>query len=83
MEERAVKPFSKWRHFKGSIAIVIAVAQHSETSEKMVVYYCLKEHDLSNNNDGVYVRPLSMFLSEVDHNKYPNVSQKYRFEKIK
>lgn len=78
---REVKPYTVWKHFKGFNAVVITVAKHSETNEDLVVYYCFDENDKEHNN-GVYARELSMFLSEVDHEKYPNIKQKYRFEEI-
>ena len=80
--EREVKPFTVWRHFKGMTAFVIAVAKHSETGEELVVYRCTGNKGRTAHQDGVYARPLSMFLSEVDHEKYPDVEQKYRFEEI-
>lgn len=76
MEERTVRPFTMWRHFKGGKSFVITVAEHSETGEKLVVYRCV------DNKDGIYARPLEMFLAEVDHEKYPEATQKYRFEEI-
>ena len=54
---------------------IIGVATHSETREPMMVYRPLYD------DGGMYVRPLEMFLSEVDHEKYPGVKQRYRFEK--
>ena len=71
-----------YRHFKGMKAHVLNVAKHSETGEFLVVYECIGNGEDSSHRDGVYARPLEMFLSEVDHEKYPDVKQKYRFELI-
>lgn len=63
-----------YKHFKGDYYLVVDVANDSETKEKYVVYRRLYV------DGSLWIRPLDMFLSEVDHNKYPNVKQKYRFE---
>ena len=65
----------KYKHFKGAIVEVLELAKDSETLEEMVVY----KHEGTNE---IWVRPLSMFLSKVDKEKYPDVKQEYRFEKI-
>ena len=86
MKKREVKPYSVWRHFKGFTAVVITIATHSETGEKMVIYNCKANKEIkenTNHEDGIYARPMEMFLSEVDHKKYPDIKQKYRFEEIK
>jgi hypothetical protein len=59
-----------YRHFKGHICKIIAIAKDSETLEEMVVY----EHE-----GEIWVRPLEIFMSKVDKEKYPNVEQEYRF----
>jgi hypothetical protein len=66
----------RYRHFKGGIYIVTDIAVHSETEEPMVIYKNF------NNPNLVWCRPLSMFLSEVDREKYPDVKQRMRFERI-
>ena len=78
----AVEPFSVWRHFKGSTAVVITVASHSETGEPLVVYRCTGNTKESNHGNGIYARPLKMFLSVVDREKYPEATQEKRFVRI-
>lgn len=78
---REIKPNTIYKHFKGSMAFVITNAKHSETGEDLVIYCCVDNND-ANHKDGIYARPLDMFLSEVDHEKYPNVKQRYRFEEV-
>ena len=71
---RELKINGIYKHFKGDYYLVQDIANDSETKEKMVVYRRLY------GDGSLWVRPLDMFLSEVDHNKYTNVEQKYRFE---
>ena len=73
---REIRQGQSYRHFKGGLYQVMAIATHSETKEKMVVYQALY------GDYGIYVRPYDMFASEVDHEKYPQVKQVYRFTQV-
>lgn len=66
----------KYRHFKGGEYQVLDIAEHSETGESFVIYQAL------HGAKKIYICPYSMFASRVEKNKYPEVEQEYRFEKI-
>lgn len=74
--EREIKVGGLYRHFKGTLYRVLAVAKHTETGEQLVIYE-------AKDGGTVYARPRDMFLSPVEREKYPDVAAKYRFEEEK
>lgn len=67
------KELQVYKHFKGSLYQIVTIAIHTETTDKLVIYRSLS------HPERVFARPLEMFLSEVNHKKYPDVTAKYRF----
>ena len=74
---REVKIGSIYKHFKNKYYVVLDIVNDCETSNKLVIYKALY------NEYKVWARNYNDFISEVDHNKYPKVLQKYRFEEVK
>ena len=79
--ERKIEIGKIYRHFKNKLYKVIDIVYDSESNndkeyKKVVIYQALYGDNLK------WARPYDMFNSEVDHNKYPDVEQKYRFEEV-
>lgn len=73
---RIPRPGELYRHYTGEIYQILTVARHSETGEQLVVLQAMYGTFES------YASPLSQFISEVDHQKYPRIKQQYWFSRI-
>lgn len=92
-EENLLKEGDIVQHFKREtvedkehsmeyLYIIEEIATHTETNEKLVVYRALYKNEEKGVHFNAFVRPYDMFMAEVDHEKYPQIKQKYRFEKF-
>lgn len=76
---REIKIGGTYRHFKNKLYVVLDIVNDCNSANgegKMVIYQALYGEHLK------WARTLDEFASEVDHKKYPEVTQKWRFEEV-
>lgn len=78
---REIKIGNVYKHFKNKYYIVLDIVNDCESNndeeyKKIVIYKAIYGEFLT------WARPYEMFVSEVDHDKYPDIKQKYRFEEV-
>ena len=79
--KRVIKPGKIYKHFKGKKYIVLDIVNDSDSDndkelKKVVIYQALYGEGLK------WARKYDDFIGEVDHEKYPSVLQKHRFEEV-
>lgn len=72
-EQDLPEPGERWRHFKGNIVEIVGIAEGTEYHEQAVIY---------RYEGKLWARPMDMFMSETDREKYPDAEQRYRFIKV-
>ena len=65
-----------YRHFKGNLYEILAIARQTEAMEELVIYRDVHDHSR------VFARPLAMFMSQIDKEKYPDAKDTYRFTRV-
>ena len=89
MDSRKIFVGEKYLHFKNKLYQVLAIAMHTETGEPLAIFATHSETDETlviyqalYGDFKIYARPYDMFASEVDHEKYPDVTQRFRFAHV-
>ena len=76
MNERIPAPLEVYRHFKGKLYQVLAVAKDAGTMEETVVYQGLYPPYQ------IWTRPLKEFTEKLDPARYPDAGTGHRFERV-
>lgn len=74
--KRVITIGKTYKHFSGKKYRILMIARDSETTRDVVIYESLYGDHI------IWARDYDLFNALVDHEKYPDCNQKYRFEQI-